>query len=303
MEVIDAQIHNPHPFCDLGPALDRDLTVRVCAELALSAMGAAGVDAAVFHHPTPLTLEELEVEPIPAVRAPALYPGRFGGIVTPDPSRVTDIDEMLSQLDSRFGLLAMRMTPAWPALGPDGIPRIRNGGFDDWFRSAEKHRVPICLFIPGHLPDVHRIAADFPDLTIIIDHIGLYPPPRVPVDGHTLDALTELIALAEHPNVAVKFTGVAALSTGTYPFADLWPRLHPVLDAFRPSRLMWGSDYTRVAKLHTYSEAVNFLRYTNEVSESDKQAMFSGTIRRLLRWPYERVVELTSVPLQPSPRT
>jgi hypothetical protein len=48
---------------------------------------------------------------------------------------------------------------------------------------------------------------------------------------------------------------------------------------------MWGSDNTRTGTLHTYAEAVNFLRYTHEVSESDKEMMFSTTIRRLLRWP------------------
>jgi L-fuconolactonase len=285
VKIIDAQIHNPLPFGDLGRASDNELGVIVSAEMALSAMRAVGVDAAVFAHPPPVTLEELETDPIPAVSAPALYPGRFGGVVTPDPTRVANIDEMLSQLRTRFGLLAIRMTPSWPAPGPNGIPRLRDGGFDDWFGAAEKYQVPICLFIAGHLGVAHRIAAAFPDLTLIIDHLGLYPPPRVPVDGNSFDALPELVSLAQHPNVAVKFTGVTALSSERYPFADLWPRVLPVIEAFTPARLMWGSDYTRVATLHNYSEAVNFLRYTREVSESDKEAMFSTTIRRLLRWP------------------
>ncbi len=33
-----------------------------------------------------------------------------------------------------------------------------------------------------------------------------------------------------------------------------------------------------------YSDALNYLRDTNEVSAADKEKMFSGTIRRLLDW-------------------
>ena len=62
---------------------------------------------------------------------------------------------------------------------------------------------------------------------------------------------------------------------------------------------MWGSDFTRLrwAPLTTlepgpregwflYSDALNYLRDTNEVSDSDKRAIFAGTIRRLLRWQH-----------------
>jgi hypothetical protein len=41
---------------------------------------------------------------------------------------------------------------------------------------------------------------------------------------------------------------------------------------------MWGSDYTRVAELHTDAEAVNFMRLTDKVSEEDKRAMLAENI-------------------------
>jgi hypothetical protein len=34
-----------------------------------------------------------------------------------------------------------------------------------------------------------------------------------------------------------------------------------------------------------YSDSLNYLRDTDEVSDSDKAAIFAWTIRRLLRWP------------------
>jgi len=269
---------------DYDSELDPEVALRVGTEIALSAMNAVGVDAAVIYHVQPVTLADLESTPIPAVAAAKLYPGKFGGVVTPSPDLITDIDEMLSQVRTRFGLLAIRMTPSWPKDGPNLIPRVREGGFDGWFRAAQQHNVPICLMMAGHLPEVGKIAARFPDLTLIVDHLGMYPPPSVRVDEKMLSALPELIALAQFPNIAVKFTGVAALSLERYPFTDLWPRLHKVIAAFGPDRLMWGSDYTRTATLHNYSEALNFLRYSGEVSDTDKEKMFSTTIRRLLGW-------------------
>jgi predicted TIM-barrel fold metal-dependent hydrolase len=75
--------------------------------------------------------------------------------------------------------------------------------------------------------------------------------------------------------------------------------LHQVIDAFGPDRLMWASDFTRMrmAEGNTalmgpksawgglYSDAVGFLRDTPEISQEDKEKIFSGTIRRVLAWP------------------
>ena len=90
-------------------------------------------------------------------------------------------------------------------------------------------------------------------------------------------------------------SGVTALSREPYPFSGLWTRLHGILRAFGPERLMWGSDYSRVMgrNIHprnpegrsNYGEIVAFLRDTNEVGEADKAMMFSGAIRTWFGWP------------------
>jgi L-fuconolactonase len=119
---------------------------------------------------------------------------------------------------------------------------------------------------------------------LLIDHIGMYPPPHVELVPERLDAVPELIALARYHNVAVKFTGVPALSLEEYPFADLWPAGRQILEAFGPERLMWGSDFRRLRTLHPYTEIVDFLRFTDEVSEADKRLMFSTSLRQWVDW-------------------
>ena len=86
--------------------------------------------------------------------------------------------------------------------------------------------------------------------------------------------------------------------SGNFPYEDTWPFLRKIIDAFTPDRLMWGTDFTRMRwKPQTgselrpfkewkyYSDCVNYLRDTNELSESDKEKMFGKTVRRVLRWP------------------
>ena len=60
---------------------------------------------------------------------------------------------------------------------------------------------------------------------------------------------------------------------------------------------MWGSDFTRLRWIpvegglapreqwHYYSDAVGYLRDTTELSPADKELIFGGTLRRVLRWP------------------
>jgi predicted TIM-barrel fold metal-dependent hydrolase len=58
--------------------------------------------------------------------------------------------------------------------------------------------------------------------------------------------LDQLIALAKHPNVAVKATGQAGYATDAYPFSSIHDALHRVFDAFGPQRMFWGTDITRM---------------------------------------------------------
>ena len=58
--------------------------------------------------------------------------------------------------------------------------------------------------------------------------------------------LPQLIALARHPNIAVKATGQAGYALDNYPFRSIHPHLRQVYDAFGPQRMFWGTDITRM---------------------------------------------------------
>jgi L-fuconolactonase len=276
MEIIDAQIHRPSPSMRVGEPSTSDGNSELDLQLALSAMDAVGVNAAIVH-----------TDRIFAQAACASHPDRFAAVVQfTEPLKMLNAGEVIANLRSSPGILGFRLAPVVPQVGGNLMAALREGRLAPLFASAETHGVPLALFIPGGLGDVPAIAETYPNLPLIIDHIGMPPPPWVPFSADLLNDLPKLLALARYPNVALKFTGVPALSLEAYPFKDLWHRgLHQIVESFTPQRLMWGSDYTRLKGVLTYSELLNFLLYTDELSQGDKEAMLSHSARNWFRWP------------------
>jgi predicted TIM-barrel fold metal-dependent hydrolase len=69
--------------------------------------------------------------------------------------------------------------------------------------------------------------------------------PRASAGESAYRNISQLLALAKHPNIGIKATGQAACSTEEYPFRDIHPHLKAVYDAFGPRRMFWGTDITR----------------------------------------------------------
>ena len=90
-----------------------------------------------------------------------------------------------------------------------------------------------------------------PGLKLVIDHGGLNLRAR---GVQVREDLPAVCALARHANVAVKASGMPALSQEKYPFQDLHPRIRTLVEAFGPRRTFWGTDLTRMPC--TYSECI-----------------------------------------------
>ena len=288
MEIVDAQVHAPLPL-EPWPAgfADRDLRHVVSAELANAAMEAVGVDAAVLY----AGLEQ-------CAAAHQRYPARFGGVISvddpDDPAQLPSPALLAERVRSTPGILGFRIL----AGSPDGTGRrlalLAGGRWEPTLAAAERAGIPVVLFVPLHMPLVAAVAAAHPELRLVVDHLGLPPPPAFPASRRFFDTIPRLLALARAPNVAVKLTGAPALSAAPYPFDDLWPVLHQILGAFGPDRVMWGSDFTRVTGRsqhprhpggrHTYAELVGYLGATGELGAAEKAALFGGTVRAWFGW-------------------
>lgn len=96
----------------------------------------------------------------------------------------------------------------------------------------------------------------------MIDHLATNPFEKLPEAAAHLDAL---LALARHPNIAMKATAVPSMATNPYPFASAHDVLRQVFDAFGAERMFWGTDITRLRcswreAVTMFTEALPWLR-------------------------------------------
>jgi predicted TIM-barrel fold metal-dependent hydrolase len=115
-------------------------------------------------------------------------------------------------------------------------------------------------------------------LKIVVDHLAI--PVEVTGDA-AFAGLDDVLALAVHPNVAVKVSALPCHSRERYPFRDLHVHLRRVFDAFGPSRMLFGSDYSRLPcsyqdAIRLFTEALEFL------SPADREEIMGAAAARWL---------------------
>jgi L-fucono-1,5-lactonase len=135
-----------------------------------------------------------------------------------------------------------------------------------------------CVY-PRHLADVPELAAAFPRLTIVIDHLG-----KPPLGGAQMAPwAAEIRAAAARRNVAAKISGLnTMLASSVWHAGDLRDAVEIAVDAFGPDRLLCGSDWP-VALLNGGYEKVwrETVRVVEDVAPEHAETLLSGTALRL----------------------
>lgn len=271
MRIVDAQIHL------WGSGLPSNLAHRQVTHFrtdeALALMDEGGIDAALIHPPSwDPGSQELALE---AVRR---HPDRFailGSLPLDRPERRGQIDHWREQP----GMLGLRYT----FLEQPGRGWLEDGTLDWLWSAAERAGVPIAMLATDSLPAVGRIAARHPGLKLIIDHLGGRGGNTTLKGAASMTHMPELVALARHPNVAVKATGAPGYSAEGYPFRDLHPFLRQIYDAFGPERMFWGTDITKMPC--PWRQCVTM--FTEELpwlAERDKELVMGEALCQWLGW-------------------
>jgi predicted TIM-barrel fold metal-dependent hydrolase len=283
LEIIDAQIHEPATGMKPDDYM-KEQPVLWQLELAREAMDAVGVDIALTV--TSDAFIELAHEH---------YPGRFPGVHTffhtsqdlaAEVRRIADHPAMVAgrALVGDFTKAVMR-------------PEFLAGDYEPIFATAEEVGLPLFNSTHGGCAHMAGVAEKHPDLTLIIDHIGVAQHPVSPPETMSWEPFEDLLGLAKYPNIYVKLCGAPLLSEQPYPYEDVWPYLDRLFDAFGHERVMWGSDYTRlrVADLPrgerprkrgvTYGENLNFLLHSDRLTYEQKALVLGGNVRRLFNLP------------------
>ena len=299
MEIIDLQLHELAPFLPWDDAPDQQRR-DVLTETLRYSMDAVGVDGVVLH-----SVAEMEFAEQLAKQEPDRF-ARVVSLVGPGPTAITEnpdvenVAELISEMYRRPGVVGVRCSPS-PQLRPGEFERFQAGHYDRALAACEEQGVPVLVLISGAPGSLRVIAERYPDLQIILDHLGIPQRPLERPDDPQWALLPEVVALAKYQNIGLKLCGAPGLSEQGYPFADVWPYVSQLLEAFGADRVAWGSDIGRfrgrigwsirvpeaqadyVGK-HTYMESLGFFLYSPELSPSEKEEILGKSARRLLRW-------------------
>jgi predicted TIM-barrel fold metal-dependent hydrolase len=157
---------------------------------------------------------------------------------------------------------------------------MEDGSADWMWRAAERIGLPVMISCPGQLRTLARVAAQFPGLKLIVDHLALI---RGQKDATAFVDLPDLLTLARYPNVAAKASALPRFSSQAYPYRNLHTYLRQVFDAFGPTRTFWGTDLTGLPC--TYRQAVTM--FTEELpwlSDADKEWVMGRGISEFVGW-------------------
>jgi predicted TIM-barrel fold metal-dependent hydrolase len=92
-----------------------------------------------------------------------------------------------------------------------------------------------------------------------------------------------MLALAKHPNVAIKATGAPSYSTAPYPYRNIHDHLRRIYDSFGPQRMFWGTDITRMPC--SWRQCVSaFVETQTWLSDADRGLVMGQGITDWLGW-------------------
>ena len=147
------------------------------------------------------------------------------------------------------------------------------------------------------LPELVELARDFPDVPIILDHIGgpLGLGPYAGRRGEVFQAWNaDITALSSCPNVVLKLGGVGSLRSG-YDWHTRTPRSAELAEAMRPcfehciekfgaDRCMFESNFPVDRVSYSYAAIWNAFKILSRgYSETERAALFHDTAARTYR--------------------
>jgi L-fuconolactonase len=139
--------------------------------------------------------------------------------------------------------------------------------------------LPFDLVIrPAHFPAAREAARDHPGLQFVLDHLG---KPSIAA-GELEPWASGLRALAAEPNIAGKLSGLQTIASPDWTYPDLAPYIDIALEAFGPSRLIFGSDWPVSSRAAPYSRVCEVAQAACSVLSGDERAaVLAGNARAI----------------------
>lgn len=273
--IIDVQVHAYERNHAQRPWLNHlHGPPEVTGDDMIAAMDAVGVDGALLI--SPWTLYRFDASY--ALEVHARHPGRFGLIKPFDPASPSVSEEIAewARTPGTVGARIVLLEEATPAANDVGLARILKAG--------AAHNLPINILAWDKLELFEALARAYPDTQLVLDHVGLRQTFTPPPPAQPFAALEKVVALARLSNVAIKISGACTLSNEAYPYADIWPPLGKLFEAFGLARCLWGTDWTRATAFLSYAQGVDAFRSSPHLTDSERAELMGGSLTRIYRW-------------------
>ena len=137
----------------------------------------------------------------------------------------------------------------------------------------------VLIFARQLAPSIEFVR-NHPNIPMVLDHIAKPTIESAQVDPQWAAQIRELAAL---PNIACKFSGVATeVTCPSWDIDLIRPYWDTVLEAFTPSRLMYGSDWPVCLLRTDYQRWIQTVHsLASELSDSERNEFFGGTAKRV----------------------
>lgn len=272
--VVDGHIHvwtTDTARYPVAPAAPYTPTIPGDAHVVLDLMAKSCVNRAVIVQPACYGYDHRFVNDTLAA-----HPGRFAAACLVDPL-APDAPE---QLDMRRaeGYRGLRLNPSIS----DGVWLDDPMTAPIWEKASELGTVISLLILPHQMTRAAEMIRRFPDVPVIIDHLG---KPQIEL-GEPEGIYADTFALAQFPNVFMKVSGIPAASREAYPHRDIWPFVELALSWFGAERCMWATDFPWITEQCGYDACVRLVTHEMDfLSDDDRRALLGETAARL--WKFE----------------
>jgi predicted TIM-barrel fold metal-dependent hydrolase len=255
----------------------------------LEKMNENGVDGALIVQPINHKFDHSYV-----ISAMKEHPDRFKGMLLHDPALSPEQAVSILEDLALKGFVGVRFNPyLWQKEGGESkwkpMSSPGEGGLAVYKRCGELQMpVGVMCFqgLPLHFDDILALLKSSQETTLILDHFGFT---SCTPDGEK--AFKHLLELAEYPQVVVKISALFRLGD-VAPYARVkQDRFEPLLKAFGPDRLMFGSDFPFVLEQNPDYGGTKDLVSSWMEDESTREKIMGGTASRCFgAWGFKSVV-------------
>jgi predicted TIM-barrel fold metal-dependent hydrolase len=171
----------------------------------------------------------------------------------------------LERLVREDGLIGLRLSPIYDR----EVVWLNDPVCYPLWKKAEELGAVFNIFLAPHqVRQVGDMAARFPGVNVVIDHLAM-----IDIAAPDTEGFGPLLDLARYPNVYVRTSLHNPSKTKQMPYRDVWPFLRRLYDRFGPRRLVWANFFEYVIT----KELIPFF------SAEDKEWILGRTAQRLYK--------------------